>query len=78
MHLISAHLLRSRTLGDWSEPFFGAEQQRQRYDLERLKIADDQALTDEQKKKRLVALEQKLPSKVQEERIKSNSSRMLL
>lgn len=38
--------------------------------MERLKIADDQALTDEQKKKRLVALEQKLPSKVQEERIK--------
>ncbi|EWG14670.1 lipase chaperone [Xylella fastidiosa Mul-MD] len=62
--------LAVRTLGDWSEPFFGAEQQRQRYDLERLKIADDQALTDEQKKKRLVALEQKLPSKVQEERIK--------
>lgn len=63
--------LAVRTLGDWSEPFFGAEQQQQRYDLERLKIADDQALTDEQKKKSLVAFEQKLLSKVQEERVKT-------
>ncbi len=67
--------LAVRTLGDWSEPFSGAEQQRQRYDLERFKIVDDQALTDEQKKKRLVALEQKLPSKVQEERIKIQQQR---
>ncbi|KFA41871.1 lipase chaperone [Xylella fastidiosa] len=34
--------LAARMLGDWSEPFFGVEQQRQRYDLERLKIVDDQ------------------------------------
>ncbi|HHW4684577.1 MAG TPA: lipase secretion chaperone [Xylella sp.] len=59
-----------RTLGDWSEPFFGAEQQQQHYDLERLKIFNDQALTDEQKKKRLIVLEKKMPSEVMLERKK--------
>ncbi|AIC90851.1 lipase chaperone [Burkholderia thailandensis USAMRU Malaysia  len=53
--------IASRTLGDWAEPFFGAEQQRQRYDLERLKIVRDASLTDAQKAARLAALEQQLP-----------------
>nr|AAY82369.2 lipase chaperone [Burkholderia cepacia] len=42
-----------RTLGDWSQPFFGAEQWRQRYDLARLKITQDRSLTDAQKAERL-------------------------
>lgn len=50
-----------RTLGAWSEPFFGAEQWRQRYDLARLKIAQDRTLTDAQKAERLAALDQQLP-----------------
>ncbi|AOJ06408.1 lipase secretion chaperone [Burkholderia mayonis] len=53
--------IASRTLGDWSTPFFGAEQQRQRYDLARLKIMRDASLTDAQKAARLAALEQQLP-----------------
>ncbi|AOJ05189.1 lipase chaperone [Burkholderia mayonis] len=53
--------IASRTLGDWSMPFFGAEQQRQRYDLARLKIMQDASLTDAQKAARLAALEQQLP-----------------
>ncbi|MET3213378.1 UNVERIFIED_ORG: lipase chaperone LimK [Burkholderia territorii] len=51
-----------RTLGDWSQPFFGAEQWRQRYDLARLKIARDRSLTDAQKAERLAALEQQMPA----------------
>ncbi|MFP3502821.1 lipase secretion chaperone [Burkholderia sp. SIMBA_062] len=51
-----------RTLGDWSQPFFGAEQWRQRYDLARLKIAQDRTLTDAQKAERLAALAQQLPA----------------
>ncbi|EGD01913.1 lipase chaperone, partial [Burkholderia sp. TJI49] len=51
-----------RTLGDWSEPFFGAEQWRQRYDLARLKIAQDRSLTDAQKAERLAALAQQMPA----------------
>lgn len=62
--------LAVRTLGDWSKPFFGAEQQRQDYDLERLNIFGDHVLTDQQKKERLLALEQTLPSEVQAQRIK--------
>ncbi|MBR8145556.1 lipase secretion chaperone [Burkholderia sp. AU19243] len=50
-----------RTLGDWSQPFFGAEQWRQRYDLARLKIAQDRTLTDAQKAERLAALAQQMP-----------------
>ncbi|MGS0893192.1 lipase secretion chaperone [Burkholderia stagnalis] len=50
--------LASRTLGEWYAPFFGAERQRQRYDLERLAIARDATLTDAQKRERLAALEQ--------------------
>ncbi|AGK50915.1 lipase chaperone [Burkholderia thailandensis MSMB121] len=53
--------IASRTLGDWAEPFFGAEQQRQRYDLARLRIARDASLTDAQRAARLAALEQQLP-----------------
>ncbi|KWO42369.1 lipase chaperone [Burkholderia sp. MSMB1459WGS] len=51
-----------RTLGDWSQPFFGAEQWRQRYDLARLKIVRDRSLTDVQKAERLAALEQQMPA----------------
>ncbi|MBY8608995.1 lipase secretion chaperone [Burkholderia arboris] len=51
-----------RTLGDWSHPFFGAEQWRQRYDLARLKITQDRSLTDAQKAERLAALEQQMPA----------------
>ncbi|AWV03544.1 lipase secretion chaperone [Burkholderia sp. JP2-270] len=51
-----------RTLGDWSQPFFGAEQWRQRYDLARLKVAQDRTLTDAQKAERLAALEQQMPA----------------
>lgn len=53
--------IASRALGDWAEPFFGAEQQRQRYDLARLGIVRDASLTDAQKAARLAALEQQLP-----------------
>ncbi|KGB93172.1 lipase secretion chaperone [Burkholderia cepacia] len=51
-----------RTLGDWSQPFFGVEQWRQRYDLARLKIVQDRSLTDAQKAERLAALEQQMPA----------------
>ncbi|RQV05145.1 lipase secretion chaperone [Burkholderia cenocepacia] len=51
-----------RTLGDWSQPFFGVEQWRQRYDLARLKITQDRSLTDAQKAERLAALEQQMPA----------------
>ena len=51
-----------RTLGDWSQPFFGAEQWRQRYDLARLKIAQDRTLTEAQKAERLAALAQQMPA----------------
>ncbi|WP_175921479.1 lipase secretion chaperone [Burkholderia latens] len=51
-----------RTLGDWSQTFFGAEQWRQRYDLVRLKIAQDRTLTDAQKAERLAALAQQMPA----------------
>ncbi|KVF79544.1 lipase chaperone [Burkholderia sp. FL-7-2-10-S1-D7] len=54
--------IASRTLGDWSQPFFGAEQWRQRYDLARLKIAQDRTLTDAQKAERLAALAQQMPA----------------
>ncbi|TCW85397.1 lipase secretion chaperone [Burkholderia sp. SRS-46] len=57
-----------RALGDWNEPFFGAEQWRQRYDLARLKIARDPTLTDAQKAERLAALEQQLPPEARAER----------
>ncbi|WP_186018068.1 lipase secretion chaperone [Burkholderia gladioli] len=52
--------LASRTLGEWAEPFFGEEQRRQRLDLERIRIARDPALSDEQKAARLAALDTQL------------------
>ncbi|KVE72493.1 lipase secretion chaperone [Burkholderia vietnamiensis] len=51
-----------RTLGDWSQPFFGAEQSQQRYDLARLRIVHDRTLTDAQKAERLAALDQQMPA----------------
>lgn len=57
-----------RVLGEWNEPFFGAEQWRQRYDLARLKIAQDRTLTDAQKAERLAALDQQLPPDARAER----------
>ncbi|KWF97732.1 lipase chaperone [Burkholderia diffusa] len=54
--------IASRALGDWSQPFFGAEQWRQRYDLARLKITQDRTLTDAQKAERLAALAQQMPA----------------
>ncbi|KVM89934.1 lipase secretion chaperone [Burkholderia stagnalis] len=57
-----------RALGEWNEPLFGAEQWRQRYDLARLKIAQDRTLTDAQKAERLAALEQQLPPDARAER----------
>ncbi|NTX26795.1 lipase secretion chaperone [Burkholderia pyrrocinia] len=54
--------IASRTLGDWSEPFVGAEQTLQRYDLARLKIIRDPSLTEDQKAAGLAALEQQLPA----------------
>ncbi|WP_446904561.1 lipase secretion chaperone [Burkholderia sp. YIM B11467] len=53
--------LASRWLGDWSTPFFGAERQRQRDNLERIRIARDPTLTDAQKRERLAALDLSLP-----------------
>ncbi|KVQ05640.1 lipase secretion chaperone [Burkholderia ubonensis] len=57
-----------RTLGEWNEPFFSDEQWRQRFDLARLKIAQDRTLTDAQKAERLAALEQQLPPGARAER----------
>ncbi|KVK96212.1 lipase secretion chaperone [Burkholderia ubonensis] len=54
-------MIASRTLGGWNEPFFDAEQDRQRYDIARLKIIRDPSLTEDQKAARLAALEQQLP-----------------
>ncbi|WP_175822708.1 lipase secretion chaperone [Burkholderia sp. BCC0419] len=54
--------IASRALGDWSEPFFGAEQALQRGDLARLKIIRDPSLTEAQKAAYLAALEQQLPA----------------
>ncbi|KVE32375.1 lipase secretion chaperone [Burkholderia sp. TSV86] len=54
--------IASRTLGDWNAPFFGVEQERQRYDLARLKIVRDRSLNEDQKAARLAALEQQLPA----------------
>ncbi|WP_107309836.1 lipase secretion chaperone [Burkholderia metallica] len=64
-----------RTLGDWSQPFFGDEQWRQRYDLARLKIAQDPALTDAQKAERLAALDQQMPAGERAERQRIDQQR---
>lgn len=52
--------IASRTLGEWSAPFFGAELQHQRYALARLKIARNSTLTEAQKAQQLAALDQSL------------------
>lgn len=57
--------LASRTLGEWSVPFFGREQERQRFDLEKLKIAQDPLLNDEQRRERLAQLDRQLPADTQ-------------
>jgi lipase chaperone LimK len=60
--------IAQRTLGEWSAPFFGAEQWRQHYDLARLKLMQDHTLTDAQKAERLTALDQQLPPDERAER----------
>jgi lipase chaperone LimK len=67
--------LASRTLGDWSEPFFGAEQQQQRYDLARLKITQDPNLTPAQKAERLAALDQQLSPEQRAEQARMKQQR---
>lgn len=58
--------LASRTLGaDWNEAFFGADWQRGRYTIERLRIMRDPALTDAQKAPRLQALDETLPTEAE-------------
>ncbi|AJZ61657.1 lipase chaperone [Paraburkholderia fungorum] len=56
--------LGARLLGEWNEPFFGAESQRQHTDLARLRIASDNSLSDAQKAARLAALDAALPPEV--------------
>ena len=48
-------------MGEWNEPFFGAESQQQHTDLARLRIASDSSLSDAQKAARLAALDAALP-----------------
>ncbi|MBM2777278.1 lipase secretion chaperone [Burkholderia territorii] len=64
--------IASRALGEWSQPFFGAEQWRQRYDLARLKIVQDRTLTDAQKAERLAVLAQQMPADEREARQKAD------
>ncbi|WP_274389447.1 lipase secretion chaperone [Paraburkholderia tagetis] len=54
--------LASRELGEWSEPFFGAQFASQRHEVERLAISLDTHLTGAEKEARLVALDQQLPA----------------
>lgn len=49
--------LAARLMGEWNEPFFGAESQQQHADLTRLRIASDTTLSDAQKAARLAALD---------------------
>ncbi|RKE39094.1 lipase chaperone LimK [Paraburkholderia sp. BL23I1N1] len=53
--------LGMRLMGEWSEPFFGAESQQQHTDVARLRIASDSALSSAQKAARLAALDAALP-----------------
>jgi lipase chaperone LimK len=48
-------------MGEWNEPFFGAESQQQHTDLARLRIASDGSLSAAQKAARLAALDAALP-----------------
>jgi lipase chaperone LimK len=52
----------TRTMGEWSEPFFGAELQSRRTDLERLRIMSNALLSDAQKTTGLAALDATLSS----------------
>jgi lipase chaperone LimK len=54
--------LGARLMGEWNEPFFGAESQQQHTDLARLRIASNSALSDAQKTARLAALDAALPA----------------
>jgi len=53
--------LGTRLMGEWSEPFFGAESQQQHTDVARLRIASDGSLSAAQKAARLAALDAALP-----------------
>ncbi|NPT45549.1 lipase chaperone [Paraburkholderia sp. 1N] len=53
--------LGTRLMGEWNEPFFGAESQQQHTDLARLRIASDSSLSAAQKAARLAALDAALP-----------------
>ncbi|MGQ7934555.1 lipase secretion chaperone [Paraburkholderia sp. D1E] len=53
--------LGARLMGEWNEPFFGAESQQQHTDLARLRIASDGSLSAAQKAARLAALDAALP-----------------
>lgn len=53
--------LSTRIMGEWSKPFFGAELQRQRTDLARLRITSDPTLTEAEKAARLATLDAALP-----------------
>jgi len=53
--------LVSRTMGEWSEAFFGAELLRTRTDLARLRISADSSLSAAEKTARLTALDATLP-----------------
>jgi lipase chaperone LimK len=52
----------TRTMGEWSKPFFGAELQSRRIDLERLRIMSNALLSDAQKTTSLAALDATLSS----------------
>lgn len=49
--------LGNRLMGEWNEPFFGAESQQQHRDLARLRIASDGSLSTAQKAARLAGLD---------------------
>lgn len=53
--------LGTRLMGEWNEPFFGAESQQQHTDLARLRVASDGSLSAAQKAARLTALDAALP-----------------
>lgn len=53
--------LSVRLMGEWNEPFFGAESLQQHTDVARLRIASDSSLSDAQKAARLAALDAALP-----------------
>ena len=58
--------LATQYLGEWAEPFFGAQARQQRFGLTQLRIANDSSLSDAEKKRRLAELEQTLPAEQRE------------